>query len=146
MTETTDATHEQSTEQLIQQAVALLNRNLATVYGQGDSLENIVRLLARHQRLTSDEHRAAEIARDRSMHRLFNHVPIVRFKAEQRRANQYIQALERVTNVLLGQLDAVTGLAAAAKTVKGQQAIKQTQLARTFMEQAETRYRDSETR
>lgn len=139
-------TTQQGAEQLIQQAITLLTENLATIYGQGEPLENVVRLLARSRMLTNNEQRDAEIARDRSLNRVLNHVPVGQFKAEVRRADEYIGALERATSVLLAQLDAVTELAPVKKTVTGRRAAEQADRARTFVEQAGNRHRDSETR
>ncbi|WP_127468666.1 hypothetical protein [Streptomyces sp. B27] len=123
-----------------QLALNLLTHNLATIYASGDPLENAVRLLADRRMLTSDAQRAAELEADRSAHRVFNHVPVARFNDEQKRAAQYVTALERVVTTLLGQLDAVTGLASVAKTAKGRKAIEQAQLAREFEERARAVY------
>lgn len=137
-------THDTATPE--QLALDLLTRNLATVYAAGgDPLENAVRLLAERRMLTSEAQRAAELEADRSAHRVFNHVPVARFNDEQKRATQYAAALERVVSTLLGQLDAVTGLAPVAKTAKGRKAIEQAQLARQFEERARAAYMAAET-
>lgn len=128
-----------------QLALNLLTHNLATIYAQGDPLENAVRLLSDRRMLTSDAQRAAEREADRSANRVFNHVPVARFNDERRRAAQYVAALERVTFTLLGQLDAVTGLASVAKTAKGRKAIEQAGLAREFEERARAAYMAAET-
>lgn len=141
MTNTTAPTN----EKLIQQANTLLTNNLATIYAKGLPLENAVRILAQNRMLTNQDLRNAEIANDRNAHRVFNHVPTAQFKAEQKRANNYIQALERATTALLAQIDAMSQLAAVRKTVKGQQATEQAARAKAFIEQAEARHRDSRT-
>lgn len=133
-------------EHLIEQATTLLMKHRIAIFAEGEAMENAVRILATHHMLTNDEQRSAEIAQDRSMNRVFNHVPVARFNDEQKRAAAYIRALERATTVLLAQIDTVTGLASVKKTVKGQQAAEQAELARTFLKQAKARHQDSETR
>lgn len=141
-------TLQQLRAQLVRQAADLLETHRAQVYGQNwlTYAEATAQFLNQRGMLTSRELRAAETDADRNAHRVFNHVPIARFKDEQRRAGDYIRALERATTVLLAQIDAVSGLAAVKKTVKGQQMAEQASLARTFVEKAEARHRDSETR
>ena len=149
MTDTTTApTLDQLRAQLVRQTADLLEKHRSQIYGQNEIpfTEAIARFLDVRWMLTSPELRDAEIANDRSLNRVFNHVPIDRFNKEQRRAGEYIRALERATTALLNQIDAVSGLAAVKKTVKGQQMAEQARLARTFVDKAEAHYRDSETR
>ncbi|WP_371793044.1 hypothetical protein OG285_32460 [Streptomyces sp. NBC_01471] len=140
----------QITEQLIQDAAAFIEKHRADIYGQDEVpfSEAICRLFASRNMLTSHDQREAEreqlsteFANYRQAHVVLNHVPVKKHHAELKRAAMYIAALERVTAVLLSQIDGVADLAGVKKTAKGRILLEQSIAARTYADQAHCHYR-----
>lgn len=125
-------------------AMSLVENHLPDIYNAPEgSVEATVRLLAARGLLTTPELRSAEAEQTISLNRVFNHIPVDKHKAEVRRHRRYMEALERATHVLAGQLDAVCGLAAVKKTVTGKTAAEQNEYARGFLEKARKTWAES---
>lgn len=125
-------------------ALSLVENHLADIYNAPEgSAEATVRLLAARGFLTTPELRNAEKDQTISLHRVFNHIPKDKHKAEVRRYHRYVEALERATHVLAGQLDAVCGLAAVKKTATGKTAAEQNEHARGFLDKARKAWAES---
>lgn len=123
--------------QAIAEAIALVTTKRIELLSDPEGTEvATVRLLADRGMLSSEKLLDSVLDQHLRLHRTFNTVPVEQFKAAQR----YIGQLERVANVLLAQVDAVSDLAAVKKTAKGRTLLEQAKAARAFYEEAQTRW------